>query len=661
MRLYIAEKPSLGRAIADVFPKAGKQQQGYITLANGDCVTWCIGHLLEQAPPDSYGEQYKQWRMADLPILPQQWQLLPKAASKSQLRVINTLLKQATELVHAGDPDREGQLLVDEVLSYCKVPSSKIANVKRLLINDLNPSAVKQALTKLRSNREFIPLSTSALARSRADWLFGMNLTRAYTLQGKKVGYQGVLSVGRVQTPVLGLVVRRDVDIEHFRAKDYYEVEAQLCTDSGEHFSARWQPSDACARYMDEEGRVISPRLADTVVAKISQQPAEVTEVEAKVKRQAPPLPYSLSSLQIDCAKRFGMAAKTVLDICQRLYEQHKLITYPRSDSRYLPVAHHGEAAKVLAAIGSNSEEMTPWIDQADIRLRSAVWNDAKVDAHHAIIPTARLSGTTRLSVDELKVYGQIARQYVLQFFEPYQYRHTKMSLLIAGGLFVAKANQSLVAGWKALMPSKEASSDDDIKSFLPSLKVGDTPFCELGVRLDKQTQAPKPFNDASLLSAMTGISRFVNDPEIRKILKETDGLGTEATRAGIIELLFNRGFLERQGKHIRATPVGRGLIASLPERISLPDMTAVWENHLSEICNKNMSYQGFMQPLTDELTELIANATTLDTRHLAEVAAKMPVKKFTAKKAKRQRRTSATAKTRSKSTSKQASTRGTH
>lgn len=246
-RLFIAEKPSLARAIADALPKPHKKEQGCIRCANGDIVTWCIGHLLEQVEPDAYDERYKKWNMADLPIIPQQWQLRPRKSSSQQLTVVRKLLKEATQIIHAGDPDREGQLLVDEVIDYCKVPKSKKETVQRLLISDLNLSAVKRALQGLRSNREFIPLSVSALARSRADWLYGMNMSRAYTLLGKKAGYQGVLSVGRVQTPVLGLVVRRDEEIEHFIPHDYFTLDALIPYQNGtEHFDirARWKPSE---------------------------------------------------------------------------------------------------------------------------------------------------------------------------------------------------------------------------------------------------------------------------------------------------------------------------------------------------------------------------------------------------------------------------------
>lgn len=628
MILYIAEKPSLGRAIADVLPKPHKKGDGFIEAANGDCVSWCVGHLLEQAEPDAYNPEFKSWKFEHLPIVPDKWQLKPKAATRSQLTVLKRLVKQANTLVNAGDPDREGQLLVDEVIAYLGVTGDKLHQTQRLLISDLNPQAVKRALTQLRSNREFIPLSTSALARSRADWLYGMNMTRAYTIQGKKVGYQGVLSVGRVQTPLLGLVVRRDEEIAHFQSKPFYEVLAHLATEKQETFSAKWQPSEACQPYMDEEGRVLVRGLAQNVVSRISDKPALVTQLVAKDKKQNPPLPYSLSALQIDAAKRFGMSAKDVLDTCQSLYERHKLITYPRSDSRYLPVEQHNLAPSVLKAISDGATELLQGADVPDPRLKSKAWDDKKVDAHHAIVPTEKTANLSSLSQRERQLYLHVARQYLAQFYPAYCYSETTVQVTIEGGLFNTKARQDKSLGWKQLFARQEPNGskasgnksteesagkddeeNDEFIGQLPPLKLGQALHCTRGELLEKNTQPPKAFNDATLLGAMTGISRYVTDPEIRKILKETDGLGTEATRAGIIELLFKRGFLQRLGKSIVSTDVGKGLINSLPASATTPDMTALWEASLNGICHKETSYQAFMQPLLGTLSTLIQNA----------------------------------------------------
>ncbi|MCE9902265.1 DNA topoisomerase, partial [Hafnia paralvei] len=277
MRLFIAEKPSLARAIADVLPKPHRRGDGYISCGSGDTVTWCIGHLLEQAEPDAYDTRYARWNLADLPIVPEKWQLKPKPSVAKQLNVIKRLLGEAEQVIHAGDPDREGQLLVDEVLDYLELAPEKRQNVQRCLINDLNPQAVERAVSRLRDNREFIPLCVSALARSRADWLYGINMTRAYTILGRNAGYNGVLSVGRVQTPVLGLVVRRDEEIENFVSKDFYEVKAHIVTPAEERFTAMWVPSESCEPHQDEEGRLLNKALAEHVIKRIEGQPAMVT------------------------------------------------------------------------------------------------------------------------------------------------------------------------------------------------------------------------------------------------------------------------------------------------------------------------------------------------------------------------------------------------
>lgn len=611
MILYIAEKPSLGRAIADVLPKPHKKGEGFVRVGNGDVVTWCIGHLLEQAEPDAYDPAYKKWALESLPIIPEQWQLKPKPKTRKQLTVIRKLMKEADQLVHAGDPDREGQLLVDEVIEFIGVSAAKKSTIQRCLISDLNPPAVKRALGRLRENREFIPLSTSALARSRADWLYGMNMTRAYTLQGQKVGYNGVLSVGRVQTPILGLVVRRDREIDAFEPKPFYDVLAHLLTPEGERFTAKWQPSEACRPYQDEDGRVLSRLLADNVAHRIHGQPAQLSKLEQKEKQQAAPLPYSLSSLQIDASKRFGMSAQQVLDGCQALYEKHKLITYPRSDSRYLPVEQHSQASSVISAINSNCADFEKARSLLNPAQKSKAWNDKKVDAHHAIIPTAKRSDLSRLSKSERQIYEQVARQYLYQFLPPYRYFETKVEVMIAGGRFTTTARQPLEQGWKILLGKQPSNPDDTDQQMLPALTQGQALQCERGEVLEKITQPPKCFTDATLLAAMTGISRYVTDSEIRKVLKETDGLGTEATRAGIIELLFKRGFLRRDGKTIRATEAGCGLVDALPDSASKPDMTAHWESQLDAISQKHANYHSFMTPLLTRLHELIAQAVT--------------------------------------------------
>ncbi len=606
MRLFIAEKPSLARAIADVLPKPHRRGDGFIECGDNQKVTWCIGHLLEQAEPDAYEPRYARWALQDLPIIPEKWLLKPRPSVTKQLNTIKSLLSQATEIIHAGDPDREGQLLVDEVLDYLQLPADKRRGVQRCLINDLNPQAVERAISRLRSNRDFIPLCVSALARARADWLYGINMTRAYTLLGQRAGYQGVLSVGRVQTPILGLVVRRDEEIENFVPKDYFEVKAHIVTPLEERFTAIWQPSESCQDYQDEEGRLIHRSLAEHVVTRISGQPADVTSYQDKREAESAPLPFSLSALQIEGSKKFNLSAQEVLDICQRLYETHKLITYPRSDCRYLPEEHFAGRHAVLNAIAVHQQGLTEF-ELSDLDKKKRCWDDKKVDAHHAIIPTAR-SSEVKLTEQESNIYGLIARQYIIQFMPDAIYRKCVIELEIAKGKFVAKARFLAEAGWKLVLGSKERDEEND-GTPLPVVSKGDELLCERGEVIERQTQPPRPFTDATLLSAMTGIARFVQDKALKKVLRETDGLGTEATRAGIIDLLFKRQFLFKKGRYISASPAGRALIHVLPDMATLPDMTAHWESVLTQISEKKSRYDDFMLPLAQTLQQLIWHA----------------------------------------------------
>ncbi len=612
MKLYIAEKPSLAKAIAQALPTPHHKAEGCIYVGHSDkrecdVVSWCIGHVLEQAEPDAYDTRLKKWSHDTLPILPEHfpkgWQLVPKKQTRKQFSLLKKLIKQARHIVHCGDPDREGQLLVDELIHHVGVKVAVKDQIQRCLISDLNPPAVKRALHSLKSNKAFIPLSVSALARSRADWLYGMNLTRAFTLQAQKVGFQGVVSIGRVQTPLLGLVVRRDEEIAAFIEKDYYELDAHVQIDEQQEIRARWQPSEACESYQDSEGRIVNKALVENIIGRIKGQSAAVEAVSAKAKKQVAPLPYNLSALQIDAAKAYGMSAKAVLDACQSLYERHKLITYPRSDNRYLPSGHFRQAAQLVEAI-SVSSDLQELCQQADLSLKGRAWNDAKVGAHHAIIPTTNRDKSGLLSQVEQQLYRLIAKQYLCQFFPAWAYIDRQINFRIAGGLFVAKSRETQELGWKRVLQSNK--QDKPAKS-LPQLVRGDTYTCLYGELLYKLTQAPKHFTDASLLAAMTGIARYVKDPEIKKILKDTDGLGTEATRASIIELLFKRQFIAREGKTIKATEAGKKVIASLPREVTLPDMTAQWELMLKQMSQGEYVYADFMQPLEQQITHLLA------------------------------------------------------
>ncbi|MFO1369868.1 MAG: DNA topoisomerase III [Marinagarivorans sp.] len=613
MRLYIAEKPSLGRALAAVLPGPQRKQEGFIQTGEGACVTWCIGHLLELAEPEDYDASLKSWRLESLPFIPKQFRFKAKQQTAKQLAVVKKLIKSAKEIIHVGDPDREGQLLVDEVLWEAKLTASQLAQVQRLLINDLNPAAIQRALQQVRPNSDFYALSQSALARTHADWLYGLNMTRAYSILSQSKGARGVLSVGRVQTPVLGLVVRRDAQIAAFTPHDYYEVmaEVEFNGGTGPRVNAKWLPSQACEQFCDSEGRVLSKPLCEHVIKRIHNAPAVVDEFTTQRKNLNAPLPYSLSSLQIDAAKQLKLSAQTVLDLCQSLYENHQLITYPRSDSRYLPEGHWHEAPSIISAITHNSPELATAAAGANCSLHSKCWNDKKVDAHHAIIPTAKKANISQLSRHELAVYHLIGRQYLAQFYPAYISDQQNLLLRIDSGLFKATGCIVVQPGWKVLWTKH--TDDEALEQALPKLYTGDHGLCLQGHLLEKTTQPPEHFTDASLLAAMTGIGRFVSDPSLKSILKDTDGIGTEATRAGIIELLFRREYLIRDKKHILATAKGKALIAALPLSASTPDMTAHWEHKLSAIAEGALTYGDLIGPLSLELKHLIDTATPIN------------------------------------------------
>jgi DNA topoisomerase-3 len=422
----------------------------------------------------------------------------------------------------------------------------------------------------------------------------------------------------------LGLVVRRDQEIANFVSKPFFEVIATLETASKQTFKAKWQPSEACEPYQDEEGRVLSRKLAQTVVNKTKGQAAVVTDYKAQTKQSPPPLPYSLSILQIDASKRFNLSPKAVLDICQSLYEKHQLITYPRSDSRYLPKEHFSQARSVLNAIKNNVPSYASAVEKANPALKSKAWDDSKVDAHHAIIPTARTRAVASLTADEAKIYQLITTQYLMQFYGPHKYQEQVAKVDIAGGEFIAKGKTTLELGWQAL-----AKNDNNkAEVILPTLTKGEPLQCIDSQLVEKQTSPPKHFTDATLLAAMTGIARYVQNSEIKKILKDTDGLGTEATRASIIDLLFKRQFMQKVGKEIHATDTGKALINALPSETTHPDMTAIWESNLDKISHKQMRYEAFMAPLTESITQLITSSQQLDTSQFAGLASSTPTRK---------------------------------
>ncbi|MFC0338738.1 DNA topoisomerase-3 [Kushneria avicenniae] len=592
MQLIIAEKPSLGRAIATALPGHFSQTEGALTSAE-ITVSWCFGHLLEQAAPEIYDERFKRWRLDDLPIVPASWKLVPRSKARGQLAILKRLIKSADRIVHAGDPDREGQLLVQETIEYLgwKGP------IDRLLISDMNTPAIKRAWQALEDNTRFQSLYRAALTRSRADWLYGINLTRAWTVTGQQAGLKGVLSIGRVQTPLLGLIVRRDRTIENFQPVDFYPLWADFATREGT-VRAWWQPGEQ--HRMDDQGRLLDPAPARALAERLPGQSAVIREVEQKKQRQGAPLPYSLSTLQIDAARRYKMSAQSVLDCAQRLYEKHRLITYPRSDCRYLPQDYLKGVANTLRNACQGDDTLGRWHAGVDTTRASRAFNDKKIGAHHAIAPTGQTPRWQTLSREEHNVYTLVVRNVLAQFYPSFEYQDTRVTLEALEEPFSTKGREILQIGWRALFNAP----DED--ALLPAMTRGDearVTQCEVQTR---QTRPPEPFTDASLINAMTHVARYVTDDSVRATLRETDGLGTEATRASMIETLLTREYVHRQSGAIRATRRGRGLIDALPESLSGPERTALWEQRLSRVREGDDSLDAFLGDMAGELKTLV-------------------------------------------------------
>ena len=447
----------------------------------------------------------------------------------------------------------------------------------------MSPDAVRRALSALESNAKYRPLYESALARQRADWLYGMNMTRLYTLLGRASGYDGVLSVGRVQTPLLGLIVQRDLTIESFTPATYFVVSADVSAEGVPGFRAAWQPGEALQSHLDDENRLLQRDIAEGVCERTRGQAGRITKSTRETKSEPAPLPYSLADLQIDAGRKAGLSAQAVLEACQRLYETHRLLTYPRSDCSYLPEGHFAAASAVIRAITTHAPALASMAANTTLSLRSKAWNDKKVTAHHAIIPTPTTGTRPTLNANDRVIYELVCTRYLAQFYPPFEYLQTKLELDVAGERFTASGRQVVGEGWRALGKTV-SNEDEEAEGSVPSLAVGASVVATNVDISEKKTQPPKRFADATLIQAMCNIAKYVTDANVKKILGDADGIGTPATRAAIIETLFNRGFIARDKKFIVSTPTGRALIKALPASATTPDMTAVWEAAMTEL-----------------------------------------------------------------------------
>jgi len=606
VKLYIAEKPSMAAEIAKYLPGPVSRKDGYITTGDG-VITWGYGHILRQAEPDEYDPKYGKWRVEDLPIIPQSWKLLVADSCKKQFEIVKSLIDQATEIVHAGDPDREGQLLIDEVLDY--VNNQK--PVRRILLNALDEHSIKKAIVSLRDNQDFYDLKQSALARSRADWLIGMNLSRAYTLAAQQAGHRTTLPVGRVKTPTLALVVRREREIESFNQVEYFTVKADFEHDTTV-FTAYWKPQEEQPG-LDTEGRLADKTIAKDLLASLqsANEPATVISCETTEKKEQQRLPLALSTLQVMAGKKFGYDPQVVLDTAQKLYER-KLTTYPRSDCEFLPESQHEDAGAIIGNLGriANSE-LAGWAAKADTTINSRAWNDKKITAHHAIIPTVERCNFASLNETERNIYFLIAQTYIAQFYPVHVYDQTRAELEHAGETFIANGRIVKELGWKEIYSADTEEKKEDDSTMLPSMTKGDQPLFIRASAEKKSTKPPGRFTAATLLAAMKEIHKYVKNPDLKKQLKDVAGIGTEATRATIIKELIDRGFLqeETKRKYLKPTEPAYLLVDILPEEITYPDFTALWEDILHQMAEGNASLDTFLLQQTRFTASLCTKA----------------------------------------------------
>lgn len=625
MRVFIAEKPSLAKAIAEVLPGRSVRGEGYIEVGD-DRVTWCFGHLMRLADAHEYDEKYKFWKAADLPILPDEFKVKPNdhdAGYIKQINIIGRLVRKASHVIHAGDADREGHLLVQWVLNHVGVGGTPVS---RLWLSANDPASVKKALAAMKPNAHYDNLYLSGECRSFADWMVGINLSRAYSLAFRKHGSDHMVSVGRVQSPTLALIVERDRTIENFIPKTFFVPWILVEPKAGVGaFKAKWLSDKHPA--LDDDGHLVDKDVGIGILKACTD--AVVKEVKQESKKEAAPLPYRLASLQAACSSRFGLTADKSLAVVQSLYEKHKLVSYPRTDCDYLPESQHAEAAEILKSIAFRYREMSELIDGADASIKSRAFNDKKISAHHAIIPTR---GATAMVADlsdiELKVYDMIVRAYVAQFYPPHLYDATRIDILSGGQLWRATGRVTTDAGWRAVIGQQSTDDEDDKKEgeqenqALPEVTNGEALTLKGRKIEEKATKPPGYYTDGSLLLDMENIHRVVQrrakleGPEalartakIVAQLKEVAGIGTDATRSNILKLLTDREYACRVGKTIRSTDLGREVIDALPERVKSPEMTALFEQALGSIGDGSLGTDRFIAVQQDWVSKACQEA----------------------------------------------------
>lgn len=602
--LVIAEKPSVGRDIARVLG-CREKKNGYI---EGDkyVVAWAIGHLVRLKMPEEYDPGFKKWRMEDLPVIPDKMQLKPVESTAAQFKIVQELYnrKDIGEVISATDAGREGELIFRYIyeLAGCTKP------VKRLWISSLTDTAIREGFSRLKPGSEYENLYHAARCRSEADWLVGLNATRAFTVRHREL-----LSVGRVQTPTLALLVNREKEIRDFVPKDYWEVLAAY----REGFTGKWEG--------DADGRTFEQSKAEAVKKKVEGKTGIITGVKHEEKKEPPPLPYDLTELQRDGNKIYGYSAQQVLDLAQSLYEK-KLITYPRTNCRYL--SSDIDTLEILLKLKGYSRYTDP-VKLQNWSMQARAVNDAKVTDHHALIPTGE---NRALAGDEARIYDLVARRFIAGFYPEHLFTVTAITVEIEGENFLSRGKTVRQAGWKELYAAAEKEQEggrpgradnegredqeeqENQEQTLPAVEKGEQVSVQEVIIKRKQTKPPKRYTEATLLSAMENAGKLVDDEELRERMKE-NGLGTPATRAAILERLLKVGYIERKGKTLYPTPKGMALLEIMPEKLKSPELTGEWEKKLYDIERGKLAAEKYMAEIkqyTKELVEIARESASI-------------------------------------------------
>src|SRR5919206_1615129 len=573
MRLVVAEKPSVARDLANALGRHRREKGALV--GDGWTVTWAIGHLAELAPPDAYGEEYKRWRLETLPIVPEKFKVKVNAKTREQFGVVKNLMRSApvTEVVNACDAGREGELIFSYLyeLSGCRKP------VRRFWVSSLTPEAIREGFASLRSGRDMKPLEDAARSRSEADWVVGMNATRAYSTKFGRPG--NVLSVGRVQTPTLKLLVNREKEIENFKPEKFYTVYARFTRDAeggALSYDGIW--------FKNKQNRLKEREAAEEIAEKVRGGTGVVQKAEKKTASEKPPLLYDLTELQRNANVRHGFAAQKTLRAAQALYEERKLITYPRTSSRYLTKDMVGTLKKRVEAAGT-LRDLTPFAMEllalGKLPVNKRIVEDAKVTDHHAIVPTNK-KPPEELPPDEAKVYELVAKRFLAVFFPVARFENTNVITEARGETFLSRGRVVLEAGWRRLYPDGVSGKQEKEPPVLPPISVGqEWPVAKAAVK-EGETKPPPRYSESTLLGAMETAGKLVEDEELRQAMKDS-GLGTPATRAATIERVLKVGYLERKKKVLIPTSKGRALINLLSESpLASPELTARWEERLA-------------------------------------------------------------------------------